>query len=184
MFEIFLPGLRVLDLRGLLDRVRGLLYDDFFDFSPLLGELDLGGLLDLALDLIGDLGDLHHLDLLLLKGLRVGVLFLSGLRVLDLGGRLDLALDLIGDLDLLLLEGLLFLSGLRVLDLGGLLDLALLGDLDLAEDSDDGEQEGEARTVLSDFQLLRDLLVAILAVWALKRSETTGSSRKDFSTGG
>ena len=140
-FELFLSGLRVLDLRGLLDRVRGLLYDDFFDFSPLLGELDLGGLLDLALDLIGDL-------------------------------------------DLLLLEGLLFLSGLRVLDLGGLLDLALLGDLDLAEDSDDGEQEGEARTVLSDFQLLRDLLVAILAVWALKRSETTGSSRKDFSTGG
>ena len=111
-------------------------------------------------------------------------LFLSGLRVLDLRGLLDLALDLIGDLDLLLLEGLLFLSGLCVLDLGGLLDLALLGDLDLAEDSDDGEQEGEARTVLSDFQLLRDLLVAILAVWALKRSETTGSSRKDFSTGG
>ena len=141
VFELFLSGLRVLDLRGLLDRVRGLLYDDFFDFSPLLGELDLGGLLDLALDLIGDL-------------------------------------------DLLLLEGLLFLSGLRVLDLGVLLDLALLGDLDLAEDSDDGEQEGEARTVLSDFQLLRDLLVAILAVWALKRSESTGSSRKDFSTGG
>ena len=63
MFELFLSGLRVLDLRGLLDRVRGLLYDDFFDFSPLLGELDLGGLLDLALDLIGDL------DLLLLEGL-------------------------------------------------------------------------------------------------------------------
>ena len=116
----FLSGLRVLDLLRLLD-----LLSEFFDFSPRLGDLDLGGLLDLALDLLGDL---------------------------------DLAEDL--DLDLGLLCG-------------------------------DGEQEGETGRVLSDFLLLlfRDLFrdfisLAILAVWALKRSDATRSSRKDFSTGG
>ena len=57
MGVLFLSGLRVLDLLRLLDLL------SVFDFSPRLGDLDLGGLLDLALDLLGDLDLAEDLDL-------------------------------------------------------------------------------------------------------------------------
>ena len=164
-------------------------------------DLDLDKDLEFSLtNLTGDLAEEHApwslVDVDLDLDLETGEL----LRLLErlLTERLLTEADL--DLLLLLLElfeGVLLALGF-FLDFSGLSDLledlALLfgevfGLLDLEEEGEEAEEEEEDRTVLADFLLLllqdrffdETFSSSSFSLWALKRSATTGSARKEWS---